>query len=141
MRPEFQQAERNRSMGIQQRILGFVTRSNWILLLAAVSGAGLLKTADFTLGILAGGLIVTGNFHLTYRRLKKVFERPRLPSVGSMLVRHYIRFSLSAVVIFVLISKRLVDPGGLLIGLSVVVVSITLAGLLELRNIFCKEAT
>jgi len=128
-------------MGIQQRILGFVTRSNWILLLAAVSGSGLLKTADFTLGILAGGLIVTANFHLTYRRLKKVFTQSRLPSVGSMLVRHYIRFSLSAVVIFVLISKRLVDPGGLLIGLSVVVVSITLAGLLELRNIFCKEAT
>jgi multisubunit Na+/H+ antiporter MnhB subunit len=127
-------------MGIQQRILRFITCSNWILLLIASIAAGMVAKFDFTMGIIAGGLMVTINFHLTYRTLQKAFNRPRLPSVKSIIARHYFRFVLSAVFIFVLISKHLVDPGGLLIGLSIVVVSIQIAALYELKNIIFKEA-
>jgi len=75
-----------------------------------------------------------------YRSLQKAFNRERLPSLKSIIARHYFRFMLSAILIFVLISKNMVDPGGLLIGLSVVVVSIKIAALYELKNIFLKEA-
>jgi hypothetical protein len=117
-------------MGIQQRILRFI----------ASIAAGIIAKFDFTMGIIAGGLIVTINFHLMYRTLQKAFNRPRLPSVKSILARHYFRFMSSVVLIFVLISKHMVDPGGLLIGLSVVVVSIKIAALYELKNIIFKEA-
>ncbi|MEW6672537.1 MAG: ATP synthase subunit I [Thermodesulfobacteriota bacterium] len=127
-------------MGIQQRILKFITCSNWILLLIASIAAASIAKFDFTLGIIAGGLIVTINFHLMYRTLQKTFNRPRIPSLKSIIARHYVRFMLSAVLIFVLISKHVVDPGGLLIGLSVVVVSIKIAALYELKNIIFKEA-
>ena len=127
-------------MGTQQRILRFITCSNWVVLLIASIAAGVIAKFDFTMGVIAGGLIVTINFHLMYRTLIKAFNRPRLPSVKSIIARHYFRFMLSAVLIFLLISKQMVDPGGLLIGLSVVVVSIKIVALYELKNIIFKEA-
>ena len=48
---------------------------------------------------------------------------------------------LSVIIIFIIVSKNYVDPGGLLIGLSVVVASIMIAAVYELKNIICKEAT
>jgi len=127
-------------MGIQQRILRFITCSNWVVLFVASVSAGIIATLDVTMGIIAGGLIVTINFHLMYRSLQKAFNRSSLPSVKSIVARHYFRFMLSAILIFVLISKHMVDPGGLLIGLSVVVISITIVALYELKNIIFKEA-
>ena len=128
-------------MNIQFRILKFVTRANWILLLVAIAMGGLIATFDFTTGVLAGGLIVTINFHLMYRSLRKNLNPPpHLSSAKSVFVKHYVRFISSIVVIYILISKNIVDPGGLLIGLSVVVVSIMIASLFELKKIINKEA-
>ena len=128
-------------MNIQWRILKFVTHANWILLLVASAVAGLTSTFDFTTGILAGGLIVTVNFHLMHRSLKKnLIPPPHLSSAKSVFVKHYLRFVSSIIVIYILISKNYVDPGGLLIGLSVVVASIMTASLFELKKILFKEA-
>lgn len=127
-------------MKIQERLLKFVTRSNWILLILA-SVAGLLwATPAFAGGVICGGLIVTINFHLLYRTLKKAFVPPALTSHNVILAKYYVRFLISGLIIFLLIFKHLVNPIGLFIGLSVVVVSITLATLVEFRNLFLKEA-
>ena len=128
-------------MTIQFRILRFVTRSNWILLLVASTGAGIIAKFDVATGVLAGGLIVTINFHLMYRSLRKTLTPPpHLSSAKSVFVRHYLRFVFSIIVIYILISNDYVAPGGLLIGLSVVVVSILMASLFELRTILFEEA-
>jgi hypothetical protein len=125
---------------IQERLLKFVTRTNWILLTIA-SAAGLLWTTPaFAGGIICGGLIVTINFHLLYRTLKKAFVPATLTSHHVILAKYYARFIVSGLIIFVLIFKHIVNPIGLFIGLSVVVVSITLATLIEFRNLFLKEA-
>ena len=127
-------------MNIQQRLLKFVTRTNWILL-AAVSLVGLIWTApDFFRGIIFGGLIVTINFHLLYRTLKKSLTPEHLTSHNVILAKYYVRFVISGVIIFILISQHIVDPIGLFIGLSVVVASIMLATVLELKNLLSKEA-
>jgi len=128
-------------MNIQFRILRFVTRSNWILLLVASTITGIIAKFDVATGVLAGGLIVTINFHLMYRSLRKnLTPPPHLSSAKSVFARHYLRFVFSIIVIYILISKNVVDPGGLLIGLSVVVVSILMASLFELRKILFEEA-
>jgi hypothetical protein len=57
-----------------------------------------------------------------------------------VLAKYYVRFALSGFVIFLLIAGRLVDPIGLVIGLSVVVVSIMLATVRELKKLIFKEA-
>jgi len=126
---------------IQQRLLKFVTRTNWVLFfLASISGVIILPP-DFSRGIIFGGLIVTINFHLLYRTLKKAFRPSRLSSHRVVLAKYYIRFLVSGVIIFVLISGHYVDPLGLFIGLSVVVASIMLATICELTKHIFKEAT
>ena len=127
-------------MNIQQRLLSFVTHTNWILLvLASGLGAALAPWPVFV-GILCGGLIVTINFHLLHRTLKKALRPPHLASHHVVLAKYYLRFLVSAVILYVLISRRLVDPLGLFAGLSVVVVSITLATMRELKRLIFKEA-
>ena len=128
-------------MNIQWRILRSVTRANWILLLVASVFGGMAAKVDFATGIVAGGLIVTINFHLMYRSLKKNLNPPpHLSSAKSVFVKHYLRFISSVAVIYILVSRNYVDPGGLLIGLSVVVMSIMIASFFELKKMLFEEA-
>ena len=128
-------------MNIQQRLLKFVTWSNWILLIVVSACGYYLTPFDFFLGILAGGLLVTVNFHLLHRTLKKALTPPHLSSHNVVLVKYYIRFLISGIIIFFLIKGHYVNPIGLFVGLSVVVFSIMLATLCELKHFFLKEAT
>jgi hypothetical protein len=132
--------EKTSPVNIQQRLLTFVTRSNWVLLVTA-SLVGLLATSPpFARGLIFGGLIVTINFHLLARTLKKALRPPHPASPNVVLIKYYIRFIVSGVIIFFLIRQQVVNPIGLFIGLSVVVVSITLATMVELKNLIFKEA-
>jgi hypothetical protein len=132
--------ENTETTSIQNRLLTFVTRANW-LVFAVVSVAGfVLGTPDMLWGILFGGLIVTINFHLLSRTLKKSLKPSNLTSHNVILAKYYVRFILSGFIIFILISGHYVHPLGLFIGLSVVVASIMLATLRELKNLFFKEA-
>jgi hypothetical protein len=111
------------------------------VLLSIASIVGLLiATPDFAKGIIFGGLIVTINFHMLYRTLKKAFRPPNLSSYNVILAKYYLRFIVSGSIIFVLISKHYVNPIGLFIGLSVVVASIMLATICEIKKLFFEEA-
>ncbi len=127
-------------MNAQARILRFVTRTNWILLIATTAAGLALAQGDFALGIAAGGLIVTINFHLLARTLKKALSPPHLASHHSIIAKYYLRFIASGVIIFILIAGHCVDPLGLFIGLSVVVASMFTARALELSKLIFKEA-
>lgn len=127
-------------MVIQKRIIKFIKITNWILF-SIVSIVGfLITTPNFAKGIILGGLIVTINFHMLARTLKKALRPPYLASLNVILAKYYIRFIISALIIFVLISKHYVDPRGLLVGLSVVVASIIFATIYETKKLFFKEA-
>ncbi len=127
-------------MSMQDRIFNFVTKANWILLL----GSSLLSLAllpfNFTFGIITGGLLVTINFHLLSNTLKKALSPKRLSSTKVVLIKYYIRFLVSGIIIFFLLKGQFVSPVGLILGLSVVVVSIMIATMLELTKYFLKEA-
>jgi hypothetical protein len=127
-------------MDIQKRILTFVTRSNWILFLAASILGFMLLPADFAKGVLFGGLLVTVNFHLLAGTLRKALTPPHLSSHNLVIAKYFLRFIGSGFIIFVLIAGNYVNPVGLVIGLSVVVVSIMLATLREISKLIFKEA-
>ncbi len=127
-------------MVIEQRLIKFILITNWILF-SIVSIVGLLiTTPNFAKGIIFGGLIVTINFHMLFRTLKKAFRPPHLASHNVILAKYYLRFIVSGFIIFVLISSHYVHPIGLFIGLSVVVASIMLATIYEVKKLFFKEA-
>jgi len=115
-------------------------RTNWVLFSFASMIGLLFMPFDFARGVIFGGLIVTINFHLLYRTLKKAFAPPHLASIRTILGKYYLRFIVSGLIIFVLIAEHLVDPLGLFVGLSVVVASITLATFCELTKSIFKEA-
>ena len=127
-------------MDIQQRLLKFVIRSNWVLFLVVSLGGFYFASFDFTKGIVCGGLIVTVNFHLLYRTLKKSLTPPHVASQTEVLIKYYVRFVISGIIIFLLIARHVVDPVGLFVGLSVVVASITAATVCELTKLLFKEA-
>ena len=134
-------------MEIQERIIKFVTRTNWYIFVVA-SILGFINTPfKFAMGILCGGLIVTINFHMMQRTIKKTLKPLYLKMIPNktiilkiVLVKYYIRFVLSGFIIFLLISKNIVNPLGLLAGLSIVVISILVATILELTRLITKEA-
>jgi len=125
---------------IQKRILTFVTRANWALLAGATAAGAALAPPDVALGILCGGLIVTVNFYLLARTLRRALTPPHLASHHAVIAKYYLRFLASGFIIFLLIAGGVVNPVGLVIGLSVVVMSIILATIREVKKIICKEA-
>lgn len=127
-------------METQQRIIRFVTWANWILFATASLAGLVIANSDFALGVVCGGLIVTINFHLLSGTLKKALTPPRLATPHSVLAKYYIRFIASGFVIFLLVAGHVVNPVGLIIGLSVVVASILLATLCEVKKLIFKEA-
>ncbi len=127
------------STSIEQGILNFVKRANWILLACLTLGGVTLDTG-FAAGIACGGLLVTINFHLLARTVRNAFVPCRVVSKNAVLVKYYIRFAISGVILFILIAGRVVDPFGLIVGLSVVVASIFLATLLAVKKLIVKEA-
>jgi hypothetical protein len=128
-----------------EKIVNFVTKSNWLLLIATSSLALMTTPTKVSLGVLLGGLIVAINFQLLKKTVVNNF-RPDVVSekggsfIGNILVKYYIRFVISGGLIFLLISNHIVHPLGLLAGLSVVVASMFLATMLELTRLFFKEA-
>ena len=127
-------------MEIQQRILTFVTRTNWTLFVVFSIAGFIFVPADFARGILFGGLLVTANFHLLARTLRKALKPPHLSSHNVVIAKYFLRFIASGFIIFVLIAGHFVHPLGLIIGLSVVVCSIMLATLCEFKKLIFKEA-
>ena len=128
-----------------EKIVNFITRTNWLLFLVSSLAALALASQKVYLGVFLGGLIVTVNFHLLKNTVSKNINQERVMEkgkslVGNLLVKYYLRFTLTAVIIFLLISNNSVHPVGLLAGLSVVVASTFLAAAIELTRILFKEA-
>ena len=127
-------------MKTQERILKFVSNCNWLLLVVASAVGFSHFDSRVGIGIAAGGLIVTVNFHLLYRTLKKALTPPHIASVKGVILKYYIRFIITGIIIFFLMASKHVDPFGLIAGLSVVVASMFFAVLNELGQFIMKEA-
>lgn len=128
-----------------EKIVNFITRTNWLLFLGSSLVALLLASPKVYLGVFLGGLIVTINFHVLKNTVTQNINQERVMEkgkslIGALLVKYYLRFALTAVIIFLLIENRSVHPAGLLAGLSVVVASTFIAAAIELTKIIFREA-
>jgi hypothetical protein len=105
-------------------------------------GAFILAPLQSAISVAIGGAIALLNFRLLERSIfrslmpQMVEKRPVL---GKALLKYYIRFAATAVVIILLVRQGVVEPLGLLVGLSVVVVTIFIWGALHARKLY-KEA-
>jgi len=100
---------------------------------------------SFTLGILAGGLLTIANFNVLRRTIQKAFSSGKMgnPKNGkkvALIGTYYIRIALMGIIIYCLLATGLVDPVGMAIGLSTVVVGIFVFGILMAFKPSSREA-
>ncbi|HYA12978.1 MAG TPA: ATP synthase subunit I [Syntrophales bacterium] len=98
--------------------------ANWIILGILFLLSFIFMPYRFAFGMLLGGFISVVNFYWLGRDLRKAFSRLSERSNSSIMFKYYIRFAVTAVALYFIISGDLVDVIGLLIGLSTVVISI-----------------
>jgi hypothetical protein len=127
-------------MNDQENILKLITWLNWVLFAVASIIGLMVASQKFALGIILGGIIVTINFHLMASAIRKALSMGRASSGTTVIVKYFIRFILSGILIFALIKGQIVHPIGLVIGLSIVVSSILIATMNELTKTIFKEA-
>ncbi len=124
----------------------FVGKANWVILFFMGILALFLTDNRIFAGVLVGGIIAAVNFHLLNRTVQKHLHPEEVVSMGrrSLLCRilfgYYIRFFLSAGLLFLCVYKHLAHPLGLLAGVSVVVISILLGTMILLADSLFKEA-
>jgi hypothetical protein len=120
--------------------------TSWIVL-AVLSIAGWLWFGrDFAIGILVGGLLAVLNFHFMAYILNSTLNRQwgsqeewqttGRQAVSFMTLKYVLRFTVLAVIIFFLVTTGWVNIFGLVVGLSTVVLTLMVLGILESRKIF-----
>jgi len=121
-------------------IFRWLWRSNFIVLAALVAGTLVWFGWRQAMGVLVGGAIALANYQLLKRSVQRNLQPGKKGVLGRMLGKYYLRFAATIVVLVILIRQGLVEPVGLIAGLSVVIVGIVVwAGCQAVKGI-CKEA-
>ena len=97
----------------------------WLLLVLLTAAAYLLGSMRFAAGVLAGGVLALANFFWLRVTLRRAFHLTPKSAGRSIQWRYLLRFSLTALIIYALIVFARVDLIGLLLGLSLLVIVIT----------------
>jgi hypothetical protein len=105
-------------------------RLNWFILLMLSSMSYFLMSPVFTAGVILGGLTAIANFGLLQHTIfgafsAKGFTKSRI----SIIAKFNLRLLGVGVILYILITKGLVHPVGLGLGLSIVVFSIVGMGI------------
>jgi len=107
---------------------------NWFLLGAMLLLSLPFAGRNFLTGLLIGGLISIANFYWMGRDLRSAFRKLSEHLKVFVVFKFYIRLAVTAVVLYVVITRTPADIFGLLIGLSIVIVNIVLSTVLEAQK-------
>ena len=115
---------------------------NWLILLLMSSISFFVLSNSLTLGIILGGLVIIINFNILQHTIHSAFS-PEGIMTGKMTVifKYYMRLLALGIIIYVLVTNGWVDPIGLAIGLSTVVISIVSFGISRAWKAYSTEAT
>ena len=109
---------------VEKDILSIVTKWSWLLLVALTVTCSLLGSLNFGIGVAAGGLIALGNNFWLRSIMERILVQQRSDARSYAIVRYLLRLTISGVIIVTLMRFG-VNIAGLLVGLSVLVITIT----------------
>jgi len=114
-----------------QKVSKEIRTVNWIILLFLGLISYFFMSSAFTLGIILGGLIITVNFNMLQHTIRNAFGKDGVMTAkkNAIIAKYYFRLVIVGLIIYILITKAFVDPIGLTIGLSTVVISIFYFGI------------
>lgn len=108
----------------ENNIFRILAAGNWILLGVMIAASLVFGSLRFAAGVLAGGLIAIVNCYWLYSILQRTMQLPARQAVRFAQTRYVIRLVLIAIVVSVLIIRFGIDVFGLLLGLSVLMITI-----------------
>ena len=115
-----------------ERLLQRIELASAILLVSLTLGAAAVFSWDAAFGVFLGGGIVIVSFQVLKWQLRRTLQRPgKLPSRAAVFISYYLRFLATLFVIFLVLYFGLAKPLPILLGLSVMVLSIVLVGAFE----------
>lgn len=116
-------------------------RLNWLILLLLASASCFVMSPAFTAGIIIGGLMVILNFHVLQHTIRQGFipDNTRKTGKVSVIAKYYLRLAAMGLLIYLSLSQKWIDPVGLTVGLSIVVIGIVSLGIQMIRKTFSKE--
>lgn len=116
-------------------------RLNWIILLLLASVSYFVMSQAFTTGIIVGGLLVITNFHVLQHTLRRGFfpDGARKTRKAALIAKYYLRLAALGILIYIFLKQKWVDPVGLTVGLSIVVIGIVSLGIQMIRTTYSKE--
>jgi hypothetical protein len=125
-----------------QRFHNILSMLNWLVLLGFSSVSYFSMGPSWTTGVLLGGLIAIANFAVLQRTVRRAFSPEGIHQGArfSIVGKYYLRLLALGVILYVLITRGWIDPLGLAVGLSTVVLSIIGLGIGLALRIRTKEA-
>ena len=131
--------------GTNSQVLSHVSLFYWTVLALMAGISSLLLSSGFTLGIIFGGLLVIVNFNVLRLSIQAAFSSLNQDASGSrkkavVIGTFYIRLAIMGVIIYCLLASGRVDPVGMAVGLSTVVIAIFVYGLLSALKRSLREA-
>jgi hypothetical protein len=106
----------------------------WIFLSVLFVPSLIFAPFKLALGVLLGGLISILNFYWMEHSLRRVFEKNTGNVKASVVFKYFIRLALIAIILYFLISSDFVNIIGLVIGLSVMVITIVATVIITLAK-------
>ena len=125
-----------------QRFHNILRMLNWLVLLCFSLASYFSMSPYWTAGVILGGLIAIANFNVLQHTVCRAFspEGIHQGTRFSIVGRYYLRLLALGVILYVLITGGWIDPVGLAVGLSTVVLSIVGLGIGLALRIRTKEA-
>jgi hypothetical protein len=111
---------------------------NLVTFAVVLAGAMILVSWQSAASVAVGGLIALANFRLLERTIRRTLLNRPAPGespLRSVLTKYYLRFAATALLLLILVRQELVEPLGLLVGLSVVVVTIMAWGIAQAKRL------
>lgn len=105
----------------EARLPSLILQASILLLVIATATGFLFYTTSVGLGVLAGGSIAIINFVWQRRTLRQLLEHQVTPSAGSAALRYLLRLSITAVILYAVLTSGCFSIIALLVGLSVIV--------------------
>lgn len=122
-------------------ILYKITPFSWIVLAVLTVLSLIYLPFEITVSVVIGGLLVTVNLLLFHRVLSRALAPGSKVTPQNVLVKYYLRFLGTALIIFILVSQHLVNALGLILGLSTFILTIFLVLFSEAGTVLYRKIT
>ena len=119
-------------------LLRRLERRNWFILVGMLVVSFSFLPPNFSFGVLIGGLLSIISYYWLHRIVQRVITHTPAAAKTTILLLYYVRLLAIGVVLYLIISKQLVDPIGLLVGLSVVVLNIMFTTIWDYKKILLE---